>query len=396
MIAAVLCILLTIVLFERNKETFLLKDHFYYALFIKLGAGMALGCLYHFHYKSGDTLNYFQDAGRALDVLVLDVASGVRFLFFGEDKSLGLIYENQPRALFFVRLITPLLLITGKSYWGLTIIISLLSFITTWILANKITARYGVSILVVSIAMFYVPEVVFWSSGILKESLSLLFQFVLLILVLNFIEKKRIVYVLLFVLVSSLLYKLKFYVAAVYIPVLISFVITQLISIKKEVVFIGSFVFLLLVATMIHPHLSFSTLLNQLYLNMERTIAISDEGKTLVLPFDGSFVSLFQSLPIGISSLVRPFIWEAKGSLLVGLSVLKFDLLIGIVLALLWVKKVTYEAKLILFYSSIMMVLLTIASPNFGTLSRYSISFLPFLMIVILVPIISFFEKEKV
>lgn len=395
MIAAILCVLLTIVLFERNKDEFPLKTHFYYALFIKLVAGITVGCLYHFYYKEGDTLNYFNDAGKALDLLVVDFKLGIKFVFFGEIDSLNLNYGNQPRALFFVRLITPLLLITGKNYWGLTVLLSLLSFITTWFLANKIITRYKVPSLAVAVAMFYIPEVVFWSSGILKESLSLIFEFLLLIAVLEFIANKRIVNVILFVVAAYLLYRLKFYVAAVYLPVLIGYTVSELLS-KKGYVFITSFIVLVSLATLVHPHLSCSSILNQLYLNMVRTISNSEGGKYLVLPFDGSVLSFLKSIPIAFSSLIRPFLWEAKGDLLFGLSLLKLDLLIGVVLALVWLKKVIYEATLILFFSSIMIVLLTIASPNFGTLSRYSVSFLPFLMIVLLIPIVSFFEKEKV
>ena len=70
MIAAILCVLLTIVLFERNKDKFLLKRYIYSGLFIKLVAGVSVGCLYHFYYIEGDTLNYFHDAGKALDLFI--------------------------------------------------------------------------------------------------------------------------------------------------------------------------------------------------------------------------------------------------------------------------------------------------------------------------------------
>lgn len=193
-----------------------------------------------------------------------------------------------------------------------------------------------------------------------------------------------------------MLYRLKFYVAAVYLPVLIGYTVSELLSKNKGYVFITSFIVLVSLATLVHPHLSCSSILNQLYLNMVRTISNSEDGKYLVLSFDGSVLSFLKSIPIAFGSLIRPFLWEVKGDLLFGLSLLKLDLLIGIVLALVWFKKVAYEAMLILFFSSIMIVLLTIASPNFGTLSRYSVSFLPFLMIVLLIPIVSFFEKEKV
>lgn len=396
MITAILCVLLTIVLFERKKENFLLKDHFYYALIVKLGAGIAVGCLYHFYYVSGDTLSYFHDAGKALDVLVIDVETGIRFLLFGKVDTMELIYANQPRALFFVRLITPLIMITGKSYWGLTLLISLCSFIITWLLANRLASKFNVSFIVVSIALFYFPEVVFWSSGVLKESLSLLFQYALLLLVIEFITNRKIIYVFYFMLTAYLLYRLKFYVAAVYLPFLISYVVAEIVSKKKELVFMFSFLCFVFVATIINPHLSISTVLNQLFLNMERTIANSETDKFIVLPFDGSIVSFFKSIPLALSSLIRPFLWEAKGTLLFCFSLLKLDLLIGFVLALIWGMRLNYEAKLILFYSVIMIVLLAIASPNFGTLSRYSVSYLPFFMLVILTPIVSFLEKKKV
>lgn len=394
MIASLLVILITIVCFERFKDRFELKNHFYYALGVRLIASVAFGSLYLYYYKGGDTLSYFNDAGIALDVLVTKPLEGLKFVFLGETGDAEFVYLNQPRALFFVRLLTPFTLLTGKSFWGLTLLISTVVFWVSWFLAERITKRNGVSSLVVSVGLLYVPEVIFWSSGILKESFSLSLQFGLLLCVLCFDTKKGLA-ILLFVLQAALLFKLKFYVAGVYLPILISYAIAKRLSVNPYLSFSMSFVFLLAGASLVHPHLSFESILDQLYLNMQRTISISDSSKALYLPFDGGIIGLVKSLPYAFLSLFRPFLWEAKGVLLLLLSLLRLDLLIGIILALYWVKSLNFDAIVVLFYSVIMLTLLAIASPNYGTLSRYSVAFTPFLLMVILVPIVSFFENRR-
>lgn len=400
MISALICIVISVFFFERTKTNTLLEKHFYGVLFIKISSSIAVGSLYWYYYQAGDTIHYYQDGCKVVDLLLSDTKQGLQFLFSGEwNETDTLYYKHQPRALFFVRIIALPLLFAFKNYWGLSLMLALLSFWSTWYLVRSIIKHVSVPPLAVIIAFFYVPELVFWSSGVLKETLSFTFQALLVVALFSLLDRKRIIIsTTTFMVCSFLLLKLKFYVFAIFVPVLVAYGLATQFNKRKAYVFLLSFCAFLVFANFTYPHLSFSSFLQVMKANMDATIRYSEEGKVTVFPlFDGTFLGLLKSVPQAITtSLFRPFIWEADGVLLQLLSFLRVDFLLGLLVALyVWNRKITFEGKVALFYVLIMAILLTISSPNYGTLSRYSISFSPFLLLVVLSPIISFLSNKR-
>jgi hypothetical protein len=102
-----------------------------------------------------------------------------------------------------------------------------------------------------------------------------------------------------------------------------------------------------------------------------------------------TILSLARSSPLAlVSGIFRPFITEAHG-LLQWLGALENLILLFLFLfALPGVKKIgTNKNRLLLFsviaYISILCIFLALSTPNFGTLSRYRVGFLPFLVYVL-------------
>jgi hypothetical protein len=92
-----------------------------------------------------------------------------------------------------------------------------------------------------------------------------------------------------------------------------------------------------------------------------------------------------------VVGLFRPFLWEAAGPLQAGVGLENALLLVGSVLALVALLRgrTRVGASLVLLlatlhYIVILAVLLPLAAPNFGEISRYKVAFLPFFGYVVL------------
>jgi hypothetical protein len=88
--------------------------------------------------------------------------------------------------------------------------------------------------------------------------------------------------------------------------------------------------------------------------------------------------------------LFRPFLWEAGGPLQAWVGIENLLLLVASILAL-WAlrRRRTHSGPSVLLltvlhYIVILAVLLPLAAPNFGEISRYKVAFLPFFAYVVL------------
>jgi hypothetical protein len=166
--------------------------------------------------------------------------------------------------------------------------------------------------------------------------------------------------------------------------------------IKKERLFVylltwfGFFGVLLILVSFLHPNFSFSYLPEVIVANSIEYIRLSRPDN--LIHFNNlkpDFISIIANSPKALfSGVFRPFLWE-------GNSVLKFlsatenlILLVLVVSQLIRLKGTKVErGQLITFavivYSVLLCVFLALSSPNLGTLARYRIGFLPFLVFVL-------------
>lgn len=394
MIAVFVALILSVFLFKKWETKFVLANHFYWFLISKLSAGIAVGLLYNYHYGDGDTFYFYKDA---LTVSRSSVSTMFQFLINGEWKGdEQLIFIHHYKALFYVRLISLPLWLCQCNYWALSVLLSLFSFWSIWLLSNKLVVFFKVNAKAVLVAFFYFPEVLFWSSGVMKETLSFSFQCLSLFSLLLLIEKKqRVVNMVLFTLFSYLLFRLKFYIAATFVPALIAYYMVFRLPKWKEIAFVGIYFFTLILATFSHPLLSIRGITNEIYENALTIIKISEEGKFIPFHlFDGSFWSMLLEIPNALlSALFRPFLWEGKNGLMAVISLIRFDFLIATLLAMYLCKRVTLEGVAVVCYGVLSVTLLTLSTPNYGTLSRYMVASMPFLLVLVLTIIIPFLIK---
>jgi hypothetical protein len=230
--------------------------------------------------------------------------------------------------------------------------------------------------------IFFTPSILFWGSGVLKESL-IFFGFGLLIYHLFQLTKTFNVKSFLLILFGLLiLIFTKFYlVVALFIPV-IGFLINHYLKFNKVIYgYLISF-FLLLISIIVGPHINS-------YLNFVNKIAIKQQvfyRFVANVPTNSGFKiaelsdvnSLIINIPNAlINTFFRPYLWECK-SAFVWLSAFEnYMILIIIAFIIYFRKKLNKDQWNSVYFNlsfvSCLFILIGLTTPVFGAIMRYKI-----------------------
>ncbi len=398
----------------QQSSSFKLRPFYFPFLILKFLGGVGLGVIYFYYYQGGDTVNYHKDALLISQLAVEDINAFFQLLFGMGDGVLieQLHYHNDPRALLMSKFLGICYLFAFNNYWIASIFFSFYSFLGLWFLADVLLKNFNIHQVAVSIAFFVFPSVVFWSSGVLKESLLVGSMGFLIGIFVRFIyaEKWKLLDLLFAFLLIWIIWLFKYYYAAILIPIMISLLIIHRLKqvLMKQSRWFNGVLLLILVsliifgATFLHPNLHINRLLHVLVENYHMVIKISKPGN--VINFDGlqpEVVSVIVHFPKAIfSGLYRPFIWETYSWLgfLTGLE--NTFLLLLSVFSISKIKNMMKQPEYlwilaVLVFILIMAGLLSISSPNFGSLSRYRVGFMPFFLLLVLNPFIRFLTSNK-
>ncbi|MEM6642028.1 MAG: hypothetical protein AAF616_03530 [Bacteroidota bacterium] len=357
------------------------------ALLLKLAAGITLGLVFMNFYKSGDTILYFNRAATMAALpfreMILNVLSVSNYEV-----------DDHPRVLFFTKILTPFVFISGSSYWITSLYLSFLSFFASCYLVINLTKKYPEWKQVATICFLFLPTVIFWTSGILKDTLS---YASLLFCIGAFFKIKRelriTVYEALLMLASLfVLYKLKHYLLISLLLFFGFYGFLSLIkntSIAKRLAAVGLLAGVLVLTQWIHPYLQFDRLAKTIYEN-NRTIASHTSAEnTIGLTLQDAYVStILSEVPNAIQiGLFRPSISDQ--TILFGwfhrLENTLLAILTSLSLLILLKEKPKIDLPLTLASTLTILILATmlaLSTPNFGTLVRYKSAFLPFLFLM--------------
>ncbi|WP_020527456.1 hypothetical protein [Flexithrix dorotheae] len=397
-------------LFKRSPETSL-KQHFWFAFSLKIFAGIALGLVYKFYYTSGDTFSLFRDSVRFSSVAFQNFGEYLNLLFSNGPISIESSLENHnARAVFMAKILSIPNLLTLQNYWLTTWYCSFFSFFGIWKCANTLERLFKKHHLEIAMAFFYFPSVLFWTSGILKESISIGSICLLISLTLNFLHpgRKKAIYekglsIFIILLCLLVIWKLKYYYFAVLSPCLLAYTLTICFErfntfnqISNKLKFVILFSGIILAATLAHPNLNLEKFLNALVKNNELMAEQTEKKENLIqfTQLNPNIQSIVFNTPKAvIEGLFRPYIWE-KGNLQKKLSSIESSFLLILILIntyyladkSIWNKKGENNLLLLasIFYIGIMLIFLSLASPNIGNLVRYQTGFKPFLVAILL------------
>lgn len=378
-----------------TRENSVLKKFYWPTLLIKLLAGIALGVIYSTYYPNSDTLYFFNSAVHYSQQAHSDFTGYLNFLL---SKSEG-YFLGEARTLFFVKITSVVALLTAN-YWIASLYFSLVSFLAAWWLTITIAQYFKGYELVALIAFLLFPSCIFWSSGIVKESLAMAGLFCITAVFLRMWMENKITVTRIVIVTLSIwvVWNLKYYYIGLAVPILLTAWLTKrIISFWKNksfgieiLLWTGILITGLVGASLTHPNFFLSRVVKVVASNNASFLTTSASDNVIqYYHLDASWFSMVTNAPWALfSGLFRPMIWEVDSILQVAASVENLILLILTICAIpSWrnLKKSPHRVLIIsiLAYSVILCVFLALSTPNFGTLIRYRVGFLPFFVFLL-------------
>lgn len=383
--------------------------YFFPALTVKIFGALALGFIYQFYYDGGDTYNYHTHGSRVIwNTFFEDPASAIRMITGPSAVPQLYKYTSQirfymdPSSMMIVRIAAVFDLITFSSYCGTAVLFAFFSFIGLWFLFLAFYDLFPHLERRIALCVLFIPSVVFWGSGILKDSivvatLGLLTYFVKR----TFIEKRASAPGIFFILFCVfLIYSIKKYVLLCFFPaVLLWIYLDNLRQIRSQMIriLVAPAIIIITVVTAYYSVIKIGEddpryAIDKLAQTARVTaydIAFQtgrDAGSTYVLgQLDDSFQGMMALFPQAVNvSLFRPYLWEVGNPLML-LSAIEASFLFVITLLLI----VRYPLRSIrslsnptilfcLVFSISFAFAVGVSTFNFGTLTRYRIPLLPF------------------
>lgn len=370
-----------------------------FALLFKLSMGIALGLVYRYYYQANDTWLFFEDAGKLADFARGDFKSYTQFLWHTDQTQSvwHLLANTQERSLFFVKIVSVFALISGNSYWITAIYFSFISFISCWYLFQTVIKNFAESTPAAALAFLFFPSVVFWSSGIVKETIALAGLYCLASVFIKIIKGDTRTWVegVLVFFSFYVAWSLKYYWTALFMAVVTTSLLMFLVQKRivgiqryKLIAWVVIFLALSAIASQLHPNFYLTRFLNVLITNHDDFVKISRPDALIhYYQLTASWLSIFINAPWALcSGLFRPFIIEATGITPVFASIENFGLLV-LTGACFFHRKAPNSDRLLFFstvvYVVLLCVFLALSTPNLGTLSRYRVGFLPFFTFII-------------
>ncbi|ADR23558.1 hypothetical protein MATR_25880 [Marivirga tractuosa] len=371
-------------------------------MLLKISCGILIGFLYWSYYGGiGDTIYFYEQAQALFQYFQLDKISFLEWIGFAPISLSQVEFsaQTEPRTFFFVRLMSFLYAFTQGNYFSMSIYLSFFSGIATWKFARQLVKLSKENKFVIYTALLFIPSITFWSSGLMKESLMTIAIYALGFSVLKLVAKpSNWLYAILAILSVFVLWKVKYYVPIALLPIL---VLTLLFNQTK---FLGEFSFpkklllyvgLLIVGgtatAFIHPVFHSGRFFELIRISHDVIAQNSFESLIQFQLAENDVLFLIQNLPLAwFTGIFRPFIWESFSffSLVWAIEKTIFTLL-AIAASTLFLKLKFSQAEKwlglgILIYVSILSSVITLATPNFGSLIRYEVAYMPFLWLLVL------------
>ena len=388
----------------------LTRRYFLPALTVRILGALFLGIIYQFYYSGGDTFNYHTHGSRVIwEAIVNDPSEGMKLMMVsGEDQWIAYKYSSQilffgdPSSYFIVKLATIFDLFTFSTYSATAVLFGVVSFIGMWLFFKTFIDSFTKLHRWIAFAVLFVPSVIFWGSGILKDSIVLACVGMLTYSAKKiFIDKQiRSVSILLLLLSLFVIYKVKIYVLLCFFPAALLWIYASAFYKIRSAVLKGllvPFVLLLIVVSGYYAVLKIGEDDRRYSLeNLARTARITAydigfySGKNAGSGYslgelDDSFTGMAKLAPAAINvSLFRPYLWEVKNPLML-LSALESFAFLVLTIYVVFKKRSLFFRSFgdpnVLFcmtFSIMFAFAVGVSTFNFGTLARYKIPLLPF------------------
>lgn len=413
---------------RRNVTDKITRRYFIPGLLLKIIGAISLGLIYQFYYKGGDTFNYFERGSKYIWEAFWDSPVKALQLMFANGEynpetfqyASEIIYYNDLPSYFIVRIASFFDLFTFHTYSATAVLFAVFSFSGLWAMYTVFYRMLPRLHLQLAIAIFFIPSVFFWGSGILKDTITLgamgwgTYAFAEIFLFRrNFLIGS-------FMLLFSffMIYEIKIYILLCLVPALMIWFYmasigkvrnlvlkTMILPFTVTILIIGGYYSIKLIGEENHRYnlekLSYTAESTARWLSY---VSEKQEGSGYTLgDFDYSTTGILRKTPAAIwVTLFRPYLWEAK-NLVMFLSAIESLLLLAFtVIAIVSVilKRrfmVVVKNPIVVFcliFSITFAFAIGLSTYNFGTLVRYKIPMMPFYIIAMFI-LLSYTKRPR-
>lgn len=400
---------------RRKRDSNPAYQYYTWGLLAKVSGAIALCLVYTLYYKDGgDTTGYYRSSEALVNLLFQNPAAYFQILFQGLstetysafDVTTGYPWYMRDNSSFaIVRIASIFTLLGFKNYFTASILFAWFFYIGYWKLYLFMNHQYPELSRPFAWAVLFFPSVVFWGSGITKDTvaLSMTGLFLYSTYQLLIVRKNRIINGISLLMATTLVLLTKAYIFVALLPgAMIWFGWNHLRKIKNPILrFISTpLTAILFVALglgllgLFSPSLgeygSVEGIINKAIITYEdhsRAVQYGYNFYTLG-EFDGSIANFLGKTPAAITTgLARPFLWEVRNPMML-VAALENSIFMMIALILIWriglIKLIRsiFDEPLVVFgltFSLIFAFAVGISSANFGALVRLKIPLIPFL-----------------
>lgn len=404
-------------------------------LVAKILGGLLFTFIYYYYYKGGDTLNYFHSA-KVLTHLFVKSPDTYFSILFGNlspenwsqfDANTGYpLYFRNYWAFSVVRFTSIFVFFGAGSLLGTVVLLATISFIGIWYFYRFAYHEFPRLKIQLAIAILFYPSVIFWGSGILKDTFTLtasVFSFLAFYKLLIY-KKKRAINLLIILISLFILLSMKPYIffiqSSVFLILIIKIRFSKINSLFLRVI-VFPVVILLFTTLSIIVFNSIGEMAGGFYSStddMLKMASVKQEdltkeyygGNTFNIGYFNPTVQgvLSKFIPAVNAGFFRPYLWEANNIVMLisgaeTFILLVFFLWVGINLIRIllfkgprWIIHFLFSNHFVfyaLFFSLFFSFVVGLTTANFGALVRYKIPFLSYFLSLLF--ILNYYIKKS-
>ncbi len=383
---------------------------YYISFFLKLSGALLFALIIQYYYGIGDSMTYFLQSKNLHDNVVNDF-SNIKYFFCSlEDyktinNSINGNLASIPydySGLLVVRITALFSFLSFNTYLTGTVFFALLSFIGVWALYLTFISIIPDLKKQFAWGILFLPGVIFWSSGILKDTLSMAALGLLFYCFYQYFifKKNRVIYLLAIIISIYIIVVVKYYIitafAITFLVVGVLYILFKIKPLQKRVFF--SFILFCFLLLLVFTDNFLSDIISNLSTdmitgNIERMQRLyvdnkeAGEGNFSIGTITPTPAGILAKVPVAIGTvLYRPFIWETRSFIML------FSGLENIILLLLSVVvifragvfnffRLIAKSSLLqfcFFFTIIFATIVGLTTFNFGTMLRYKVPCMPF------------------
>ncbi len=381
---------------------------------IKVIAGSALLALYTYYYmdrNNSDIYKYYHDAQILYNLIGKNPKLAFSFIFGIESAELkpylehswhyfreynfGLFNDNRTM----IRFNFIALYLSDGFIHIHTLFINLLSFIGLVALYKTIQSELNLKVFPAALAAFLIPSVLFWGSGILKEGFLLFAMGVFVYQFFKLYHHFNLRNILKTAIALFLLSIIKPYVIVSILPAVFCLLLIRFFNFKVVLTFISVHLlgFLAMIALKMTKVFDIFDLMQQKQTAFYNVAKMSNAGSVYDLPSIETPIKALISIPIVLFNVFfRPSVLDIESILYIMPAFENTLLIIIIALAIIYYKKPTSNQLIFVAFSISFCFILALivgwTTPVFGSLIRYKIPILPFLLAILF----NFIDFDKI